>query len=140
MTTPTDIRTYYIKAPVSRQNGLVIQPVQNYGQSKVMRSFWVSCPNDGPQPPVLKEGPEHFPGTRIATRTQPPDRWEKRPAMALCSVCEVDGPLRSATIPIEKSGSHEKCTRRCLEGKITCHCMCRGRCHSEGECYCEVAA
>jgi hypothetical protein len=134
-------KLYSVGALVGHKNGLVIQPMQSYGESKVMRSFWVSCPQDGPQPPFLKER-ELYPGktdSYIATKARLPERWERVPAMALCSVCETDGPLRNAIIPIERSGSHERCTRKCFEGKTTCHCGCRGRCHGEKACYCEVA-
>ena len=127
---------FHVRSGVVFEDGLVVARIQSYGQSKMIRSFWVSCPQDGPQPPwILPEGRAAY---FFVSKVDPPTRWERnKQTFALCGVCKTDGPLREAIIPIEKSGSHERCTRKCINGKSNCNCGCRGRCHGEGRCYCE---
>ena len=111
---------------VDLDNGLVYKPA-----GKNWRVFWVQCSACGPQLPVT-EVREPWGRHAIVAYTNVS-------GVASCSVCGDDSPMKEILIPKEQKGRHEKCTNRCLDGKVFCACGCKGRCHGEGKCYCKEA-
>ncbi len=87
-------------------------------------AIWVKCPSCGPMEPLM-DG-EFFAPTQIT-------------GQHLCSKCLTPAPYRECLLP-ERDGAG-RCGRRCWNAKYECGCVCEGKCHSEGECYCvKVAA
>ena len=103
------------------EDGLVVTPA-----GKNRKVIWVQCPTCGPQPPVTACNPW---SGRDATVVRVTD-------LLACSVCGQDSAYKEILIPREQKKRHEKCMNKCLDGKAFCACACRGRCHSEGECFC----
>ena len=116
---------------VTLEDGLVVMPA-----GKNRRVIWVQCPTCGPQPPATawnKARECHATVTHTQRRfSEPLDS----PRILSCSLCGRDAPSKEILIPREQARRHETCTNRCLDGKTFCACACRGRCHSEGHCYC----
>ena len=119
----TEIRLHYGRF-VDLEDDLVIQPA-----GKNRRVYWVQCPTCGPQPPktAIQE-----PWTRHAIVSH-----TNTTKVASCSVCGQDSPYKEILIPRERRRRNERCTNRCLNGKVYCACGCAGRCHGEGVCYCK---
>lgn len=60
------------------------------------------------------------------------------PVMTRCPVCLGQAAL--VTIKVKQHfGEAPGCDARCLNGKTTCDCRCKGRCHGAGQCLCAVA-
>ncbi len=55
-----------------------------------------------------------------------------------CHSTFVAPAVRNVTIRSGKT-STRGCDGSCLNGKTSCNCNCRGRCHGAGVCYCEGA-
>ena len=112
------------------EDGLVVMPA-----GKNRRVIWVQCPICGPQvPETVWNKPRgthaivyHLPGEQVVG------------SVYRCPVCNQEAPIKEILIPREQNRSHESCTNRCLDGKSFCACACRGRCHSEGTCYCAAS-
>ena len=125
---------------VTLEDGLVVLPA-----GKNRRAIWVQCPTCGPQPPATawnKARECHATVTHTQRRfSEPLDS----PRILSCSLCGRDAPSKEILIPREQKdrlvgpGLPQKCTNRCLDGKTFCACACRGRCHSEGRCYCAAS-
>ena len=107
------------------------------GYSKEKRIvFWARCSDCGPQPPAVKTLAHRDDELVLITFNAWP---AQRPLMGQCSVCNASPvTIREAVAPLNNTRPHEKCNRRCLDGKTVCHCRCQGRCHGEGKCYCDA--
>ena len=121
----TETRLYYGRS-VYLEDGLVLIPA---GKNK--RVFWVQCPTCGPQPPLTAA---HEPWACHALVSH-----DNVSGVALCFVCGQDSPYKEILIPREPKRAHERCTNKCLDGKVFCACGCRGHCHGEGKCFCKEA-
>ena len=115
---------------VTLEDGLVVMPA-----AKNRRVIWVQCPTCGPQVPATAWNKPR--GTHAIVYH--PFGEQTVLSVYRCPVCNQEAPIKEILIPREQSRSHEKCNRRCLDGKTFCACACRGRCHSEGHCYCAVS-
>lgn len=118
---------------VTLEDGLVVLPA-----GKNRRVIWVQCPICGPQVPETAWNKPR--GTQAilfhhATISLGPDNV----VPLICSGCGQDSFYKEILIPKEQKASHEECTNKCLDGKTFCACGCRGRCHSEGCCYCAAS-
>lgn len=95
-------------------------------------AVWVQCPHCGPTPPLTEIIPH------VVSR-EPITQLTLGPAKKLrCSTCRRTGESREALVPDRKTEG--KCGSRCWNGKLICACVCEGKCHGEGECYCEKVA
>ena len=117
------------------EDGLVVMPA-----GKNRRVIWAQCPTCGPQVPAAAwhalRGTMTLLHPEGTQRQHRPGLWPA-PRPAICSVCNQDSPYKEILIPREQKARHEKCMTKCLDGKTFCACACRGRCHSEGECWCQ---
>ena len=111
------------------EDGLVLMPA-----GKNRRVIWVQCPTCGPQPPTTAYNKAR--GTYATFYHEDVFRGWRVQAPLICSGCDQDSPYKEILIPREQARRHEKCMSKCLDGKAFCACACRGRCHSEGKCYC----
>ena len=129
----TETRETLLGRDVTLEDGLVVMPA-----GKNRRVIWVQCPTCGPQPPATAW---NKPRRTLATLWHLPKGILPQGVQRLliCSVCGQDAPWKEILIPREQTRSHEACSRRCTEGKAFCACACRGRCHSEGVCYCAAS-
>ena len=116
---------------VTLEDGLVVLPA-----GKNRRVIWVQCPTCGPQPPKTAWNKPRGRESTLYHLRGP--SWGKQNPL-ICSVCSQDAPYKEILIPREQKASHESCTNKCLDGKTFCACACRGRCHSEGRCYCAAS-
>ena len=120
------------------EDGLVVTPA-----GKNRRVIWVQCPTCGPQVPVT--GWNELEGVQALVHHKGVQRQHRPglrplPLPVICSVCNQDGAQKEIMIPRESKNSHEWCQSKCLDGKAFCACACRGRCHSEGTCFCKEVA
>lgn len=113
------------------EDGLVVMPA-----GKNRRVIWVQCPTCGPQVPATGW---HALRGRVATFYHEA-ALGKTPVPLICSACGQDAPYKEILIPREQARRHERCSRRCTEGKTFCACGCRGLCHGEGVCACKEGA
>lgn len=86
-------------------------------------AVWVKCPNCGPTEPLM-DGGNFVPAAPKGTHC--------------CSKCLFSAPYRECLIP-ERTSTRGRCGKRCWNGKFECACICEGKCHSEGRCYCVMA-
>ena len=129
-----DIQETYLSSDVLLEDGLVVMAA-----GKNRKEIWVQCPACGPQPPKTAY---NKPRGTYATLVHTPKEtlpWGVQ-VPHTCSVCGQDAPYKEILIPREQARSHEKCMNKCLDGKTFCACACRGRCHSEGRCFCKEEA
>ncbi len=96
-------------------------------------TIWVKCPKCGPTPPQTRVVPHAVSGELMVTLEI---AGSSLLAKAVCSKCGGGGHSRECLIP-ERTSQHGRCGKRCWNGKFECACICKGRCHSEGKCYCE---
>ncbi|KKK92999.1 hypothetical protein LCGC14_2697270 [marine sediment metagenome] len=95
-------------------------------------TVWVQCPDCGPTPPATRIVPHAISGEPVTEFSA--YMFDK----LVCSVCGREGERREALVP--NRTAEGKCGARCWNGKLICACICEGKCHGEGKCYCKVAA
>ncbi len=99
-------------------------------------AIWVKCPDCGPTPPRTRVVPHAVSGELMVMLAFAPTALA---SVLECSKCGMDNESRECLIP-ERTSQHGRCGKKCWNGKYECACVCLGRCHSEGRCWCEVAA
>jgi hypothetical protein len=92
-------------------------------------AIWVKCPECGPTPPRTRTVPHAVSGELLVTLAG------SLFGNKLCSKCDTPRESRECLIP-ERTSQHGRCGKRCWNGKYECACICNGKCHSEGKCFC----
>jgi hypothetical protein len=99
-------------------------------------AIWVKCPECGPTPPRTRTVPHAVSGElMLMLAFGSPVNFKALD----CSKCGRESERRECLIP-ERTSQHGRCGKRCWNGKYECACICEGRCHSEGSCYCKEAS
>jgi hypothetical protein len=94
-------------------------------------AIWLKCPECGPTPPRTRVVPHAVSGELMVA-------LGARPLSSKldCSVCGRESESRECLIP-ERTSQHGRCGKKCWNGKYECACVCLGKCHSEGKCFCD---
>lgn len=56
--------------------------------------------------------------------------------LVACGTCDATVPAFTAEECARHASSPERCGGACLNGKRSCNCRCKGRCHGAGRCAC----
>jgi hypothetical protein len=96
-------------------------------------AIWVRCPECGPTPPRTRVVPHAVSGELMVMLdgTHP-----FHGSNLFCSKCGREGASRECLIP-ERTSQQGRCGKLCWNGKYECACICEGKCHSEGACFCD---
>jgi len=82
---------------------------------KAEQKFWMDCPTHG--------------------TIEYPTAGNFTGKSAYCFDCkDFTGTARIITLTVGKSAGKEECDNRCLQGKRSCGCKCKGACHGQQTC------
>jgi len=95
-------------------------------------AIWVRCPECGPTPPRTRVVPHAVSGELMVVLAN----VSVASVVMECSKCGRESDSRECLIP-ERTSQHGRCGKKCWNGKYECACICLGKCHSEGKCFCD---